>query len=66
MANKKSHSITPEPDEVKPRIRRPKTKREEEEEREQALISPDRGKVRKPKNKGPLSVGVGFDHADRK
>jgi hypothetical protein len=62
MATKKSHNITPQPDEVKPRIPRPKSKREQEEEREQALISRDRGKVRKPKQGGPLSVGVDFDN----
>jgi hypothetical protein len=62
MATKKSHNITPEPDEVK-RAPRPKTKREQQQERAQALISPDRGRVSKPKQKGPLSVGVNFDNS---
>ena len=67
MATKKfekSHNITPEPDEMS-RTPRPKTEREEEEEREQALISRDRGKVRKPAKRGPLSVGVDFDNSQR-
>lgn len=62
MATKKSHNITPEPDEVK-RIPRPKTEREQQQEREQALISPDPGRVSKPKRKGPLSVGINFGNS---
>ena len=63
MDQDKSHTITPTPDEVKPNIPRPKTEREKKQEREQALISRERCKPGKAAKKGPLSVGVDFDHA---
>lgn len=63
MDQKKSHNITPEADEVQPRRGRPASDRVREEEREQAIISPDRGKPKKPAKKGPLHLGVDFDHS---
>jgi len=63
MDQKKSHNITPQPEEVKSRNLSPTSERVRQEEREQAIISPDRGKPkRKAGKKGPLSVGVNFDH----
>lgn len=62
MDQKKSHNITPEAGEVKPKGLRPQSERVREQEREQAIISPDQGKPKKkPSKKGPLSVGVDFD-----
>ncbi len=62
MDQKKSHNITPKPDEVRRRDPRPTTDRIKEQEREQAIISPDRGMPKKKGGKkGPLSVGVDFD-----
>lgn len=62
MDQKKSHNITPKPGEVKSRGLRPKSERVQEQEREQAIISPNQGRPKKkPSNKGPLSLGVGFD-----
>jgi hypothetical protein len=63
MEQKKSHNITPKPDKVIPKNPRPSSSdRVREEEREQAIISPDRGFPKKKKGKeGPLSVGVNFD-----
>lgn len=61
MDQKKSHNITPEADEVKPGRRRPSSERVREQEREQAIISPDRGKKKPTKKKGPLYVGVDMD-----
>ena len=64
MDQKKSHNITPERDEVESGKRRPASERIEEQEREQAIISPDRGKPKKrPAKKGPLHLGVDFDHS---
>jgi hypothetical protein len=64
MDQKKSHNITPEADEMKSGNRRPTSERVRQQEREQAIISPDRGKPKKrPAKKGPLSVGVDFDHS---
>lgn len=61
MDQKQSHNITPKPNEGKPRIPRLKTEREQEQEDKQALISRDRGKVKRREKRGPLSVG--FDHS---
>jgi hypothetical protein len=65
MDQKKSHNITPEADQVRaPRNLVPQSDRVREEEREQAIISPDRGKLKKKGGrKGPLSVGVDFDNS---
>ena len=57
-----SHKITPEPKESGPRNPRPKTDLEREEEREQALRTPDK-LTRKRKQGGPMTVGVDFDHS---
>lgn len=62
MDQKKSHNITPKAGEVTPTGRRPKSDRVQEEEREQAIISPDRGVPKKRTGKkGPLYPGVDFD-----
>jgi hypothetical protein len=58
----KSHQITPDPKESGPRIPRPKTDIEREQEREQALRTPDK-LTRKRKQGGPMAVGVDFDHS---
>lgn len=62
MDQKKSHNVTPDAGEVKPTGLRPQSERVRKEEREQAIIRPDQGKLKKkPSQKGPLSVGVGFN-----
>lgn len=60
---KKSHNITPEAHEAPMGRRPPTSDRVREEEREQAIISPDRGHPKKRPRKGPLSVGVPIDNS---
>ncbi len=60
---KKSHNITPEADEAQLSRRPPTSDRVREEEREQAITSPDRGRLKKRARKGPLSVGVPIDNS---
>lgn len=63
MDQKKSHNITPEADEAPIAKRRPTSDRVREEEREQAIITPDRGHPKKRAKKGPLTVGVPIDNS---
>ncbi len=63
MDQKKTHNITPNPTEMKRENTSPTSERVKEEGREQAIISPDRGKPGKAAEKGPLNVGVNFDNS---